>query len=897
MTTANKKHYSYRQQILLLAGGLLVVLSLIIAVATALVSREQVKNLLFTHGMEWSQLLAENSVVAFLYEDAEIIRESVKTLMDSGEIDHIELVTVAGDVIIQQGLQNTVTNLYPQQHTTAHEFTETQDAWFYSVAVTTGSKVSAASIQEESDFIDTELLNEQQEMLLGYVHITLSKRSLTQAEQQIFFSNLVIAILLSSILVIILLFLTRKLFKPLENLAGVMGKTSRGLWQTSDNPSAPSEIRSISQAYNEMIQALKHRDEELQKREQDLAVTLNSIGDAVIATDAEGFMTHMNPVAERLTGWSFKEAQGQPLKDIFSIINASTREPIPNPVDNVIATGETIYLSNHTTLIARDGAEYQIADSAAPIRNEGGAILGMVLVFNDVTGQYRLREQAKSVQQQLQGLLDDMQTMVGILECDGTLIFVNNTPLKAAGIEKEDVLGKKLWDCYWFTHDSKLQDSVQDDIARAKAGENILRDIQVTMAEGLLWIEFSVHPVFNAEGQIIQLVAEGRDVSKRLQQEEQLRRSQKMDALGKLTGGVAHDYNNMLNIVLGYAEILESELSNQPELAECAHEIKHAGKRGAKLTKKLLSFSRHKSADADMLDINTQLRDEQLMLEKTLTARIQLSLELADNLWPVWVDGGEMEDCVINLCINAMHAIEGSGQLTMRTYNERVSPLDAELLDLEAGEYVAFSLTDTGCGMDKSTRERIFEPFYSTKGDLGTGLGLSQVYGFVTSSGGAIKVYSEPGQGTKFVLYFPRFLEQDDMDESADDQPAIDLDGTETILVVDDEHALLDLTCRMLDQRGYHVLRAESGEQALEILKTESIDLLLSDVIMPDMDGYQLAASVQAQYPSIKIQLASGFADNRNMGMVDERLQQNLLPKPFNSQALLQTVRNLLNKK
>ena len=283
------------------------------------------------------------------------------------------------------------------------------------------------------------------------------------------------------------------------------------------------------------------------------------------------------------------------------------------------------------------------------------------------------------------------------------------------------------------------------------------------------------------------------------------------------------------------------------------------------------------------------------MLEKTLTARIQLMFNLADDLWPIWVDGGDLEDAIINISINAMHAIESNGQLTVRTYNEQVSAPDAELLDLDAGDYVVLSITDTGCGMDETTKEKIFDPFYSTKGEQGTGLGLSQVYGFVERSGGTIKVYSELGKGTRFVLYFPRYQESDRDEQSEQYQHVTDIRGNESILVVDDEPALLDLNCEALSQQNYNVFCAESAKQALDILEHESIDLLLSDVIMPEMDGYQLASIVQEKYPAIKIQLVSGFSDDRHLNRVDDSLHQTLLRKPLNSKKLLQRIRMLLD--
>ncbi|MCW9031829.1 MAG: PAS domain-containing protein, partial [Gammaproteobacteria bacterium] len=551
----------------------------------------------------------------------------------------------------------------------------------------------------------------------------------------------------------------------------------------------------------------------LQKSEEHLSITLNSIGDGVIATDASGNITRMNPVAEQLTGWPLVEAQGQPVKHIFPIINASTREPISNPVEKVISTGEVVYLSNHTTLIARDGTEYQIADSAAPIRNGDDTILGMVLIFNDVTEAYKLRQQAAESRRDLQAVMDNSPAIIYIKDTAGHFMFVNRQFEKVFQIQLKDVIGKKLHDIF----PQKTADEIKQNDDDVLQVGHALESEERTMHNGSIHTYSSVKfPLFNDEGEIYAVCGISTDITHNKKQEEQLRHSQKMDALGKLTGGVAHDFNNILGIILGYAELLEDSLKEQSELADYAQKIYAAGERGSKITHKLLAFSRQRSLDIKRLDLNMLLHDEQHILEKALTVRIKLVLELADELWSVKLDRGELEDTILNMAINAMHAMDKEGTLTIRTVNQHLDEKDAYRLAINPGDYVLLSISDTGCGMDITTKEKIFEPFFSTKGESGTGLGLSQVYGFVERSGGSISVYSEPGKGTQFVLYLPRAFSHEANGEIAiSNENIIDSKGNETILIVDDEPSLIEITSKILSMHGYNVLSAENGKQAL----------------------------------------------------------------------------------
>jgi len=269
---------------------------------------------------------------------------------------------------------------------------------------------------------------------------------------------------------------------------------------------------------------------------------------------------------------------------------------------------------------------------------------------------------------------------------------------------------------------------------------------------------------------------------------------------------------------------------------------------------------------------------------------------LEENLWPVWLDGARLEDAVLNVCINSMHAMPDGGAVTLSTRNIHFSDADAKTLDIISGDYVTLTISDTGVGMSREIQQKMFDPFFTTKGESGTGLGLSQVYGFVQQSGGKIQVYSEPEYGTRISIYFPRYQLAEAAESDSNDVVSAELPaGKGTILVVDDEVALSHLMEEILTGQGYVVLCAGDAQKALEILKNNSVDLMISDVIMPGMDGYQLATEVEKQYPTVKIQMVSGFSDGRKIGLSNDSLHEQRLSKPVSIEVLLRRVKDLLD--
>ena len=386
------------------------------------------------------------------------------------------------------------------------------------------------------------------------------------------------------------------------------------------------------------------------------------------------------------------------------------------------------------------------------------------------------------------------------------------------------------------------------------------------------------------------------DVTKQKQNDELLNRTQKMDALGKLTGGIAHDFNNMLGIIMGYSELLQNSLEGDKHKLKYINHVIDASKRASALTSKLLAFSRKEAATIEDVDINASLLDDRNLLEKTLTSRIELVYDLEEGLWHVLLDKSDLQNAILNMTINAMHAMKNAGRITIKTLNIQLNEADSKLMNLKAGDYVQISITDTGMGMSEEVRNKLFDPFFSTKGDEGTGLGMSQVYGFVQQTGGNIYVYSELGHGTRIVINLPR-NEAYDEDKNQDNELDIGHEyGHETILIVDDEIALQKSAAEILQRYHYNVLVASNGAEALKILETENVDLVITDVIMPEMDGYKLSYEIRERYPDMKIQVVSGFSDDETLEIVNKELQQQRLQKPYTFKDLLTRVRSLLDR-
>lgn len=1148
---------------------------------------------------------------------------------------------------------------------------------------------------------------------------------------------LITATILFSLLTFV--YFRRRVVNPIILLSKVAQRILSGELHERATVSGEDEIGSLNNAFNKMIEARIQVEFELKNNEQNLRTTLNSIGDALIATDIYGNVTRMNPIAEKLTGWQLNEAQGKPLSDIFYIINATTKKAVNNPVDTVLAGGKAVGLANHTTLISKDGMKHQIADSAAPIRDDDGDITGVVLVFRDVTEEYAVQEALHISEERYRGLFESadvalcnedltevlgelnklrkkgvtdlrqylenneqdvwaMAAMVKVVEVnDATLklfssktkegffgkidetfghnainIFIDelcaiwdkkksfraeanfrdlngedihtiisfqipeteaefdsipfsiiditelkkaetelrkseerykslfeyaevaicnedmssikieldrlrddgitdirqylednttdvwhlvemikvihvnkatlklfesvddsdfirqfdktfgpnaidtfidglcaiwdkkevfravvdfrtlkgkiinaiisypipktldgfksvpfsiiditelkmaetahrkseellslhlkNTPLgviswdrqfncvqwnpaaeKIFGFSAEEALGKhatKLMvpegmddeleavliallsqtggthdvsknvtkdgstiDCEWFNTplvgaDGNIMGiaSMVQDITKHKTAEDELRklsraveqspaSISITDTDGIIeyvnpkfeeatgytaaevigrnprflrsghtsekeykalwdtiragkkwrgelqnkrkdgsyfWELTFISPILAEDGTVTHFLAAKEDITERKQLEGHLRKSQKMEAVGELAGGIAHDFNNLLGVIIGNLDLMKRKVEDGGKLQKQLEKAQNAALRGSSLTRRLLNFSHQAPEAGSPANVNKIIRSLEDLVGKSLTSKISLGIDLADDLWMVELNTGDFEDTLINFSLNARDAMPNGGQLFVETKNKTITQSTSDYEEnFLPGEYVEIIISDTGHGIPKDTIPKIFDPFFTTKEkDKGTGLGLSMIYGFIQRTKGYISVYSEEGVGTTFKIYLPRSLTTTERMKPPIEIKEVLPVGTETILIVDDEEELTFIAKNILEELGYTAICAYNSDEALKILEDNKIHLLFSDIVMAgSMNGFNLAEMATKLYPGLKILLTSGFAGKIQTSEEIEKWGKKMIAKPYRNAELANRIRATLDKK
>jgi PAS domain S-box-containing protein len=542
-----------------------------------------------------------------------------------------------------------------------------------------------------------------------------------------------------------------------------------------------------------------------------------------------------------------------------------------------------------------DGTYANVVDRGYVARDHTGAALRMIGAMTDVTERTR-SEAAIRFQAQL---LNAVQQAVVATDPEGTVIFWNKFAENLYGWTAEEAVGGTIEE---LTPSPFLRDHGAEIVERGTAGESWTGEFLVQGKSGKSFPALlTTSPVLDEKGRVLGYVRVSIDLTERRNLEEQFRQSQKMDAVGRLAGGIAHDFNNLLTVIRLNTEIILDSFDATDPRSDDVKQIKSAAERASSLTRQLLAFSRKQILQPRVLDMNSVVGTVEPMLRRLIGEDITITSHCGARGYVV-ADPGQLEQILVNLVVNARDAMPQGGRISIETKNVNLDEnYTSEHAPVVAGRYVMLAVTDTGVGMTADTKEHAFDPFFTTKDPgKGTGLGLATVYGIVKQSGGYVWIYSEPAHGTALKLYFPEVSAAAAFGSAAEYQPAIKTPnrGSETILLVEDEEAVRGLACRILERQGYRVIAAQHGRDAMEIATKEAghIDLVLTDVVMPGMNGRGLVERLAGIRPSIKSLYMSGYTDDDiiRRGFIEP--SKSFLQKPFTSEALLETVRKVLDE-
>jgi len=657
--------------------------------------------------------------------------------------------------------------------------------------------------------------------------------------------------------------------------------------------------------------------EALRASEARFRAAVDAVQGVLWTNNAAGEMDGEQPGWAALTGQSREEYQKFGWS---SAVHPEDAQPTIDAWRAAVAEHQP-FLFEHRVR-CRDGVWRPFSVRAVPTFSADGELGEWVGVHTDVSEQREaeqsLREfnemlerriAARTAQLQvnearLRTIFETSYQYQGLLTPDGVLLDANAISLQGIQSRLEDVVGKPYWDTPWFTATPAMSEAVRGAVAAARGGQAVRQEIHVNLPEGgWRWFDFSLRPICDAQGLVIALAPEAVELTQRKQTEEALRQAQKMEAVGQLTGGIAHDFNNLLAGIAGSLELLQTRMAQGrleaiPRYVETAQ---GAVKRAAALTQRLLAFSRRQTLNPKPINTNRLITDLEELIRRTVGPGIEIEVVGAAGIWLTLIDPHQLENALLNLCINARDAMPDGGRLTIETANKWLDDRAATEQELSPGQYVSVCVTDTGTGMTPEVIARAFDPFFTTKPlGLGTGLGLSMIYGFARQSGGQVRIYSEVGQGATLCLYLPRHYGEAEEPRAVAPPPHAEQTGQgETVLVVDDEPTVRQLIIEVLLDLGYSALEAVDGPSGLKLLQSDArIDLLITDVGLPGgLNGRQVADAGRTARPGLKVLFITGYAENAVIGNghLDPGMQ--ILTKPFAIEELGEKIRDMVGNR
>jgi len=636
---------------------------------------------------------------------------------------------------------------------------------------------------------------------------------------------------------------------------------------------------------------------------------LEALPDAIVAVDHKGTIVQVNSQALELFGYDRVELVGQKVE---LLVPDSYRGKHRHHRENYADAPKTRRMGADLDLYGRrrNGSEFPVEISLSPISTEKGAFV--LSAIRDISVRKRIAEELRRANEELQrrsaeqlgeyrsklaSIIDSSEDAILSKDLNGIITSWNRGAENIYGYTAEEIVGKHISRLTPPDRPDEISEILRK-IARGESTEHY-ESMRVTKDGRHLNVSISVSPLRDAAGKIIGASVIARDITRQKRAEGQLRQAQKMEAIGRLAGGVAHDFNNILAIINACTEFLRDRIDPAADASLYVDNIKKATERGALLTKQLLAFSRTSAVQPRVLDLNERLKDISKLLRPLMGDDVEILVTSKSPAAIVEADPGQMDQIVVNLAVNARDAMPRGGKFILETGTVRSDEAFADRNQtMPPGKYVQLSASDTGVGMDEATISRIFEPFFTTKEvGKGTGLGLATVYGIVKQSAGHILVYSEPGHGTTFKIYLPNADHKVGTGLKAEPETVSPKSEGTTILLVEDDEIMRGLTRQLLQEHGYTVFEASDGKSALEWVLSHPgpIDLVLTDVVMRRMSGPELVDHLNVLRPTVKVVYMSGYTGELMAEREVLKRGITLLEKPFTRTALLNTIHTALD--